>query len=121
NEALEASLPSLVTKYRVVHLTGRGKALSYQHPHYFGIEYANEEMKDLLALADAVVSRAGANSIFELLALRKPMLLIPLVVGSRGDQVLNARSFEEKGWARVVDENTLTAAGFEAAIDVLFK
>ena len=54
----------------------------------------------MLALADVVVSRAGANAVFELLALRKPAVLIPLPLeASRGDQILNARYFEKNGYA----------------------
>ena len=73
-------------------------------------------MPDLLAAADFVVSRAGATTLFELLALEKPMLLIPLVFGSRGDQVTNAESFAQNGWAHVLSERGLTPQSFLAAI-----
>ena len=56
-------------------------------------------------MADVVVSRAGANAICELLALKKPNLLIPLQMGTRGDQILNARSFEEQGFSMAVRED----------------
>lgn len=60
-------------------------------------------------MADIVVSRAGANAICELLALKKPNLLIPLSAGaSRGDQILNARSFEAQGFSMVIDEDYLS-------------
>jgi UDP-N-acetylglucosamine--N-acetylmuramyl-(pentapeptide) pyrophosphoryl-undecaprenol N-acetylglucosamine transferase len=62
------------------------------------------ELKDVLARSDFVVSRAGANSIFEILALQKPMLLVPLEVGSRGDQVINAQIFQKNNWALVLRE-----------------
>ena len=66
-------------------------------------------MKDLFALADVVISRAGANAICELLALRKPNLLIPLSAkASRGDQILNARSFERQGFSMVLEEEEIT-------------
>ena len=61
------------------------------------------------ALADIVISRAGANAICELLALRKPNILIPLPANaSRGDQILNARSFERQGFSIVLEEESLT-------------
>ena len=59
-------------------------------------------------MADIVVSRAGANSICELLALKKPNILIPLSTkASRGDQMLNARSFEQQGFSLVIDNDDL--------------
>ena len=76
-------------------------------------------MKDIFAASNFVVSRAGANSIFELLALKKPMLLIPLEFGSRGDQVLNAKSFVANGWAHSVSETTMTGKILLEAVDNL--
>ena len=76
---------------------------------YAQYEYIKDELKDLFALADIVVSRAGANAICELLALHKPNILIPLsAAASRGDQILNARSFEKQGFSYVIEEETLT-------------
>ena len=69
---------------------------------YKQFEYVKAELKDLFAMADVVISRAGANAICELLALKKPNLLIPLVSGSRGDQILNAKSFEAQGFSMVL-------------------
>ena len=78
---------------------------------YVQFEYVKAELKDLFALADVVISRAGANSICELLALRKPNLLIPLpAASSRGDQILNARSFEAQGYSMVMNEDDLSPA-----------
>ena len=73
------------------------------------IEKYRKDLKDLFAMADVVISRAGANVICELLALRKPSLLIPLPASSsRGDQILNAKSFEAQGFSMVADEDELT-------------
>ena len=108
NDALSAILPELTKLMNVVHLTGKGKSTGYAGPGYRAFEFVGDEMKDVFAAARLVVSRAGANSIFELLALKKPMLLIPLEVGSRGDQVLNARSFTANGWANTLSESTMT-------------
>ena len=116
NEALLAALPALVRSWRVVHLTGKDNAIDFQHPGYRAFEFVTHEMKDLLALADIVVSRAGANSIFELVALGKPMLLIPIELGSRGDQVVNAESFARKGWAHVLRDRDLSADALLQAI-----
>lgn len=109
NRALLEALPELVLHWQIIHLTGKGKSISFSHPRYKSFEYVNDGLEDIFAATDAVISRAGANSLFELKALRKPMLLIPLDIGSRGDQILNAESFVKQGWALVLSERTLTA------------
>ena len=77
-------------------------------PGYKQFEYVKNELKDIFAMADIVVSRAGANSICELLALKKPNILIPLSTkSSRGDQMLNAKSFEQQGFSLVIDNDEL--------------
>lgn len=109
NKALRAILPRLTERFNIVHLCGKGKAdESYNNiPGYYQMEYAKDEMKDLFAMADVVVSRAGANAICEFLALRKPNLLIPLPASaSRGDQILNAKSFVKQGFSLMLDEDT---------------
>ena len=78
-------------------------------------------MRDLLALADLVVSRSGANSIFEYLALAKPMVLIPLVHGSRGDQIDNAKCFVVNGWAKSLDETKASAKDLQEAVHEVFS
>ena len=84
-------------------------------------EYVKEDLKDLFAMADVVISRAGANAICELLALRKPSLLIPLpAASSRGDQILNARSFEEQGFSMVANEDDLTAFSLVEKVHELY-
>ena len=111
NEAVRNLLPTLLRDYQIIHLCGKGKAAKeYQDAAgYCQFEYISKEMKDLLAAADLVVSRAGANSICELLALRKPHILVPLsAAASRGDQILNAESFEHQGFSYVLPEEELT-------------
>lgn len=108
NDALLAILPELVKKFCVVHLTGKGKMIPFTHARYRAFEFLGAELKDVFAATNLVVCRSGANSIFEMLALRIPMILIPLEVGSRGDQVLNANSFESRGWAVVLRESSMT-------------
>lgn len=108
NNMIRRILPRLTEKFNVMHLCGRGKTdESFNGTEgYVQIEYAKDEMKDLFALAEIVVSRAGANAICELLALHKPNLLIPLPASaSRGDQILNAESFRKQGFSMVLDED----------------
>ena len=97
NRAVRDALPKLLTDFQVVHICGKEKIdnMLLHTEGYIQFEYVKAELKDLFALADVVISRAGANSICELLALKKPNLLIPLPAGSsRGDQILNAKPFD---------------------------
>ena len=111
NEAVRNLLPTLLREYQIIHLCGKGKAApEYENAEgYRQFEYISKEMKDLFAASDLVISRAGANSICELLALRKPNILVPLsAAASRGDQILNAESFEHQGYSYVLQEEDLT-------------
>lgn len=111
NEAVRAILPELLKSFQVIHLCGKGKVDESLKDldGYVQFEYIKDELKDLFAAADIVISRAGANAICELLALHKPNLLIPLSANaSRGDQILNARSFERQGFSMVLEEEELS-------------
>ena len=89
---------------------------------YVQYEYVDKPLKDLFAAADLMVSRAGANAICEILALKKPNLLIPLSAkASRGDQILNARSFERQGFSKVMEEEELTEESLLSAIEELWR
>ena len=121
NDAVRAILPELLKKFQVIHLCGKGKVDESLKdlPGYVQFEYIGKELKDLFALTDIVISRAGANAICELLALHKPNLLIPLSAkASRGDQILNARSFERQGFSVVLEEEDLTR---EILLDSIHK
>ncbi len=111
NEAVRAVLPQLLQEFQVIHLCGKGKvdgSLAGKEG-YVQFEYIKGELRDLMAAADVVISRAGANAICEILALRKPNILIPLSAqASRGDQILNAASFEKQGYSIVIQEEELT-------------
>lgn len=110
NEAVRQILPELLKSYQVIHLCGKGKVDESLRnlDGYAQFEYIKEELRHLFALTDIVISRAGANAICELLALHKPNLLIPLSANaSRGDQILNARSFERQGFSIVLEEEEL--------------
>jgi UDP-N-acetylglucosamine--N-acetylmuramyl-(pentapeptide) pyrophosphoryl-undecaprenol N-acetylglucosamine transferase len=110
NDAIRGILPELLKTFQVIHLCGKGK-MDHTLDHmegYVQFEYIKDELADLFALADVCVSRAGANAICEILALRKPNLLIPLSANaSRGDQILNAESFENQGFSEVLTEDQL--------------
>lgn len=111
NKAVREALPRLLENFQVVHLCGKDKVdnLLLNTPGYKQFEYIKSELKDLFAMTDVVISRAGANAICELLALKKPNILIPLPASSsRGDQILNAKSFEAQGFSIVIDEDDLT-------------
>ena len=124
NEAVRRILPALLKEFQVVHLCGAGK-LDHSLGHlagYVQYEYIKSELKDLFALADIVISRAGANAICELLALKKPSLLIPLsAAASRGDQILNARSFEKQGFSMVLEEEEITDEVLLHAVHSLYE
>ena len=112
NTAIRKILPELRKTFQIIHLCGKGnldESLSGTEG-YVQFEYIKKELADLFALADVVVSRAGANAICELLELRKPALLIPLGSNaSRGDQILNAESFRSQGFCEVLTEDDLTS------------
>ena len=124
NNAVRAILPELLKKYQVVHLCGKGKTDASLNgiDGYIQFEYISDQMRDLFAISDIVISRAGANAICELLALRKPNILIPLSANaSRGDQILNANSFKEHGYSSVMTEEEITPEKLLAAVDDLYK
>lgn len=124
NQMVRENLDVLLEQFEVLHLCGKGHlapALSGR-PGYVQYEYVSEEMPDFLALADIVLSRAGANAICELLYLKKPMLLVPLPLSaSRGDQILNARSFEKQGFARVMEQESMTGPLLLEALASLYE
>lgn len=123
NQIVRESLPQLLLQFQIVHICGQGKI----DPHvnetgYVQYEYVSDQLPDLFAITDYVISRAGANAIFEFLALRIPMLLIPLSLeASRGDQIVNAQSFEKSGYARVLEEENLTLETFTEEVEALKK
>ena len=119
NECVRESLKDLLKEYNVIHLCGKGNIdRNYNMIEgYAQFEYIKEELCDLMQLADIVISRAGANTIFELLALKKPNILIPLSAkASRGDQILNAKSFEKAGYSMVIEEENLNALSLLDAV-----
>ncbi len=124
NRAIRDILPDLLANFQIIHLCGKGNLdeTLVNTPGYIQFEYIQKELPDLFALADIVVSRAGANAICELLDLRKPALLIPLsAAASRGDQILNAKSFQKQGFSEVLQEEELTSELLLSTINRLYE
>ena len=124
NNAVRRALPSLTKEFQIIHICGKGKIDSSLNnfDNYIQYEYIQDELPHLFALADVVVSRAGANAICEFLALNLPNLLIPLPLSaSRGDQLLNAHSFEEQGFSRVLEEEFLTPERLVEVLQSLYQ
>lgn len=123
NNSIRELLNKLLPKYDIVHLCGKGNVDESlkDRAGYKQFEYISDELPDIFAMSDFVVSRAGSNAICEFLALHKPMLLIPLGKNaSRGDQILNAQSFKKQGFAEVIDEEKMTKGSLFDAINKVY-
>ncbi len=117
-------LKDLLKTFNIIHICGKGNIEEglNNKSGYAQFEYVKDELPHLMAAADLVISRAGANSIFELLALKKPSLLIPLTAkASRGDQILNAESFDRQGFSMVADEEQLNSNILIDKVNELYK
>jgi len=123
NRAVRDALDALLAFGTIVHVCGPGRvdAAYAGRAGYRQFEFVGAEWGDLLAAADVVVARAGANSLYELVALRKPHLLVPLPrSASRGDQISNAAYAVERGWSRVIAEESLDAVSLAAAVREIY-
>ncbi len=123
NNAIRSILPTLLDKFQIIHLCGKDKIDDSLNgtKGYVQFEYIKSELADLFAASDMVISRAGANAICEILALRKPNILVPLsAASSRGDQILNAASFEKQGYSYVIQEENVTNESLLAAIETVY-
>ena len=124
NNAVRSILPELLKDFQVIHLCGKDKldASLNGTEGYVQFEYIKDELPDLFAAADLIISRAGANAICEISALAKPNILIPLSANaSRGDQILNARSFERQGYSKVLEEESVNAQTLQSAIREVYE
>lgn len=131
NQCVRQVLPELLHRYQIVHVTGKGHVAeksryeeglpdAIEQSQYRQFEYLNDEFGDVLAAADHVISRAGANAIYELLVTRKPHILIPLTrLASRGDQIVNAKIFEDEGMSKVIQEENLNGESLLHLLDEL--
>ena len=123
NRVVREALPRLLNDFQVIHICGNDKMdnLLLNMPGYKQFEYVRTELKDLFAITDLVISRAGANAICELLALRIPNILVPLPLEiSRGDQLLNAQSFEDQGYSVVIKEESLDEDSLVEGVQQLY-
>ena len=124
NDCVRACLAELTESFQVLHLCGKN---NYVHElngtkNYVQCEYLNEEMADAYACADVLISRAGSNSLCEILALRKPALLIPYpATASRGDQILNAESFSSRGLSRVLAQSDMSPETLPDAVIEVYR
>lgn len=123
NRTLRQILPTLLQKFQIIHICGKDKVdNTFNTPGYKQVEYLHDELADVFACTDYVISRAGANAIIELLYLAKPNLLIPLSKAvSRGDQIINADFFAEKGYSVVLPSEKLTSESLIENVDYLVK
>ncbi|MFA6859967.1 MAG: undecaprenyldiphospho-muramoylpentapeptide beta-N-acetylglucosaminyltransferase [Clostridia bacterium] len=122
NNSLREALPNIIKKYNIIHITGKGNIdEKISKDSVYQIEFTNH-IEDFFAYANIVVCRSGSNAIFELLALKKPMLLIPLSkASSRGDQIENAEDFKKHNYAHVLPQENLTSKTLVEKIEELFK
>lgn len=125
NDSVRSALPELTKTFQIIHLCGRDNLAPElgDTPGYFQLEYANEELGDLYAASDIMLSRAGANALAEILMLALPAILVPLPAasGSRGDQVLNAESFEKKGYSVLLPQDEMTDERLVAEANRLYE
>ena len=121
NELIRSNIDTLTKTYQIIHLCGKGNLdLSIDHNDYRQYEFVTTELAALLSIADIVVGRSGANAIFEYLLSKKPMILIPLPASqSRGDQIENARYFEQQRVATVIKEDELNIDTLQQAIQYI--
>ena len=124
NQAVRSILPQLLKTYQVIHICGKGNLDEslIGTEGYVQYEYVDKPLRHLFAAADLIISRAGANAICEISALAKPNILIPLSANaSRGDQILNARSFERQGYSKVLEEESVNAQTLQSAIREVYE
>ncbi len=124
NEVVRGSLNQLTGSFQIVHLCGKNNTDDQFStvPGYRQFEYVHEELSDILAATDIVLSRGGSNAIFEFLALSIPMLIVPLGLNqSRGDQILNAQAFQERGYSLTLDEENLNEKSLIESLEKLYK
>ncbi len=123
NNAVRSLLPRLLPHFQIIHICGKGNLDEslIGTEGYVQYEYISDELPDLMAASDIMISRAGANAICEILALKKPNILIPLSAqASRGDQILNAASFEKLGYSIVIQEEDVTNEKLLKAVNEAF-
>ncbi|MCD8778616.1 undecaprenyldiphospho-muramoylpentapeptide beta-N-acetylglucosaminyltransferase [Mammaliicoccus sciuri] len=121
NKAIRDNLDYLTKKYQIIHLTGKGHVdQNIKNANYVQYEFVSNELMHFYAITDTVISRAGANAIYEFATMKLPMLLIPLGLDqSRGDQIDNAKIFEKNGYAKVLQEKDVNQSNLISQLDKL--
>lgn len=120
NDCIESALEDLLPRFDILQICGKGNADNKMTNGRLKLEYEND-MARAYAAADIALSRAGATTVFELLALKIPAVVVPLAKGaSRGDQVENAEYFLSKGLISVLYEHNLTPASLVAAVSMAY-
>lgn len=121
NNTLDQARDELLKKYNIIHISGKNYTQKANIKGYHCVSYTNN-IEDYLDASDIVISRSGSNAIYEFLQLKKPMLLIPLPrTSSRGDQILNANSFKEKGYAEILEQEDLRKDTLISNIDKIYE
>lgn len=121
NDTLRLALSDLLPKYDIIHICGKNNLINEKTPKgYFQTEFMNK-IENAFAVASVCVSRAGSNTLFELMSLKIPCVLIPLPKGaSRGDQILNAAYFQKQGLATVLQQENLSPESLTLAINSIY-
>ncbi|MCH5164777.1 MAG: UDP-N-acetylglucosamine--N-acetylmuramyl-(pentapeptide) pyrophosphoryl-undecaprenol N-acetylglucosamine transferase [Clostridiales bacterium] len=120
NQCVASALPELLKQFDIIHVTGKNKAGAQKQQGYTPVEFENN-MPDLYATCDIIVTRAGANALAECIALKIPTLAVPLEKASRGDQLQNAEYFKNKGAVKVLRESEMTPLTLVAEIQNLYR
>lgn len=122
NDLVRKALPQLRDKYQIIHICGQGKLdNALKDEGYVSYDYVGKNLSHLFAIASIIISRAGTNSIMEILSMKKPNILIPLPASaSKGDQILNATAFAAKGFSYVLDEKAITVKKLLAAVESVY-
>lgn len=109
NNSIWKNFNNLIEKYNIIHLVGKGKLnKDVSHKDYLQLEQTSE-MGKMYNSCDYVISRAGSNTVFEIMALNKPALLIPLPkTESRGDQLDNAKELQNKGLCDILYQENIS-------------
>lgn len=108
NELLHGSLSELISVFQIVHVTGLGKQTEISHPAYRQFEYIADDLKHIYAITNLVVTRGGANSLYELALMQKPNIIIPLKTAAHNHQQINAEYFEQMGASLILRDESLS-------------
>lgn len=120
NKLIKNNFQALVENFLVVHQTGKSFFEEYsklEHPNYFPLAFVGSEMIDLFKLATVIVSRSGAGTVSELIAIGKKSLFIPLKIAQKNEQFFNALEAHKKLGSIIIEEKELTNENFLAAIN----